>query len=132
MTPRTSAASSFGRLYRSDGMFRSSLDFAVIGLAVYWFVAPLPLPSLDWLKPTGASNSAQSNAVASNIVPSNGPASSAPPVNTADIAQAATPARPVKLDAKVRREWFKLSDPAIVPALSAAPTAPWVQPTPVR
>jgi TPR repeat protein len=118
--PRTSAARSFGRLYRSDGLFRSSLDFAVIGLAVYWFVAPLPMPSLDWLKRTGASNSAPGNAASGSIVPTNGSASSAPPVNTADIAQAATPARPVKLVAKVRREWFKLSDPAIVPALHQA------------
>lgn len=113
MAPRAPAAKSFGRLYRHDGLFRSSLDFAVIGLAVYWFVAPLPLPSLDWLKPVGTGSPG-------SPTPSNGPAAAATPYNAADIVQAATPARPVKPDAKVRREWFKLSDPATVPALQRA------------
>jgi uncharacterized protein len=114
MTRRPPAARSVGRLYRSDGLFRSSLDFAVIGLAVYWFVAPLPLPSLDWLKPAATSNPTSST-------PSNGSAATAAaPFDTTDIVQAATPARPLKLVNKIPREWFKLSDPAIVPALQRA------------
>src|SRR5262245_36843550 len=113
MLRRTSAATSFWRLYQSDGLFRSSLDFTVIGLVVYWFVAPLPLPSLDWLKSTGASNPAG----AGNQVAGTGTSPSASPITPADIAQAATPTRPKKLADKVRREWFKLSDPAIVPGL---------------
>jgi len=108
---RTPAATSFWRLYQSDGLFRSSLDYAAIGLAVYWFVAPLSLPSFDWLKSTGASSPAS----AGSPVAGNG---TSPPASTpADIVQAATPTRPKKLADKVRREWFKLSDPAIVPGL---------------
>src|SRR5262245_12243172 len=108
---RPPAATSFWRLYQSDGLFRSSLDFAAIGLAVYWFVAPLSLPSFDWLKSTGASSPASAGS------PVAGTGTSPPASTPADIVQAATPTRPKKLADKVRREWFKLSDPAIVPGL---------------
>src|SRR5262245_36055143 len=110
MMSRTPAKTSFGRLYRSDDLFRSSLDFAVIGLVVYWFVAPLPMPAFDWLRPSGANTPG-------SPAPSNPPSAGTAPFNTSDILQAATPPRPLKLESKVRRQWFKLSDPAIVPNL---------------
>src|SRR5262245_23205668 len=93
------------RLYRMDAPFRSSTDFAIIGLFVYWFIAPLPLPSFL------AAGPAQVAPLASS---STAPALFAPPPDTTNIAQlarAATPAEDV-----VHREWFKLSAPEIVPA----------------
>ena len=44
---RPSAATAMLRLYMSDAVFRSSLDFFAIGIAVYLFVAPLPV--FDWI-----------------------------------------------------------------------------------
>jgi TPR repeat protein len=107
---RVPAGVAFLRLYRGDAMFRSSLDFAVIGLIVYLFVAPLPLPSLDLF------GSAQTSAAG----PKSAPTSAAtPPPMPVDIAQAATPP-PRKRSEKLSREWFTLSDPAIVPSLHQA------------
>jgi hypothetical protein len=112
---RPSFATTFLRLYHGDGLFRSSNDFAVIGLAVYMFVAPLPVPSFDWLTHTGTGN--PGSQVAGKAAPA-----VTPPTVPPNIAQAANPnsGKPNPLDEKIKRQWFKFSDPEIVPALHRA------------
>jgi TPR repeat protein len=112
---RPSFATTLLRLYQGDGLFRSSADFAVSGLVVYTFIAPLPVPSLDWLRNAGTGNPG-GGAVGS------APPAVAPPSVPSDIAQAANPSsgKANPLNYKIKREWFKLSDPEIVPALHRA------------
>jgi TPR repeat protein len=111
---RPSFATTVLRLYQADALFRSSLDFAVIGLLVYPFVAPLPASPLDWLR-TGPSNPGD------QVVGVASPATPTPNIPS-DIAQAANPnlGKSDALKFKIKREWFKLSDPAIVAALHRA------------
>lgn len=111
---RPSFATTVLRLYQVDALFRSSLDFAVIGLLVYAFVAPLPASPLDWLR-TGPSN------LGDRVIGAASPATPTPNVPP-DIAQAANPnlGKSDPLNFKIKREWFKLSDPGIVAALHRA------------
>jgi len=114
MSTRVPLWSSFVRLYRGDGLFRSSLDFAVIGMAVYLFIAPLPLPSLGWLAGSGA------GATGAHAAPS-GTTPPAAATAVPGIAQAANPHNGQQPAAfKVSRAWFKLSDPEIEPMLNKA------------
>jgi len=100
------ASTTFLRLYQSDSMFRSSLDFAAIGLIVFLFVAPLPMPSLDWVTKTSVADQKTPTAQVAVPTPSNIAMAASPPVTNSPE--------------KVRREWFKLADPAIVSALNKA------------
>ena len=103
----------FLRLYGSDALFRSSLDFALIGLVVCWFMAPPLLPQI-W--PKQANDTSRPSASPLHV-PQPAPA---PAADLTGIAKAAN-ASPVPTGPeKVRREWFRLSDPQIVPALSSA------------
>lgn len=103
--PRVPVSIALLRLYRGDVIFRSSTDFAVIGLIVYMFVVPI---SFDWLS-----------------LPAARPAASAPssvtaPAVPAGIAQAANPGASRKVEGKIERQWFSMSDPTIMPALNRA------------
>jgi TPR repeat protein len=114
MTPRVPLSRALLRMYKGDGLFRSSVDFAVIGFGVYLFIAPLPLPSFDWTKQSGPKGPAVTSA------PTAAPA--AAPVQIPGIAQAATSHQGGTAGYKqmVHRQWFSLSDPSIVPALNRA------------
>lgn len=109
MPPRVALSTALLRMYRGDGLFRSSVDFAAIGFGVYLFIAPLPLPSFGGTTPAAA--------------PAR-PAVSAPgaaPVQVPGISQAANSRSQNGVGGNrttILREWFKLSDPAIVPALN--------------
>lgn len=109
---KESALAAFTRLYASDAMFRSSLDFAAIGFAVYLFVAPLPLRSL-W------------NDVPSSKVSNPGGTSAAShttPILPTGIAQAANSSGGTAAGGRLKldRNWLKLSDASITPQLSRA------------
>lgn len=106
---RDGFARSAARLYRSDPLFRSSLDFAVIGLSVYLFVAPLPVPSLDWLRSSAGSTPQQ-----------NASPSASPPTTTAQVADPSKQRKANLSDVRIRREWFKLSPSVLVPELTKA------------
>lgn len=93
------------RLYFDDALFRSCVDFAVIGLFVYLFVAPLPVPSL-W--DTASPPSSQGTSAAQPQQPS-----------TTDIAQAARPSSGSRAkNEPIGRQWFRLSAPELLPALN--------------
>src|ERR1043166_8680140 len=108
--PRVPIPSSLLRLYRGDALFRSSTDFATIGLAVYLFVAP---PLFDWVVFARGAGTATSTSAGG--VPT-------APMTPSGIRQAADPraSKANYSDSKVQRQWFTLSDPAIVPALQRA------------
>jgi TPR repeat protein len=111
MTPRVPLSSALLRMYKGDGLFRSSVDFAVIGFAVYLFIAPLPLPSFNWAKQSGPKGQAATSAPTT------------PPAQIPGIAQAANSRSATgKAGQKqlVPRQWFTLSDASIVPALNRA------------
>jgi len=101
--PHVSCKPRSGRaLPAATAMFRSSLDFARHRSSRSIGSSPRSrYRASNWLKPTGASNSAQSNAVASNIVPSNGPRFIRAARSTRQTSRK-PPRRlgPVKLDAK--------------------------------
>lgn len=120
---RRSAARALLWLYGSDALFRSSADFAMIGLVVYLFVAPLPLPRLEW--PIAASPATSGHVGTGAGAASNGAVAGSPPsspasqLNGKDLAAAANPDI-AKKRIKVRRDWFKLSDPAMLAQLNRA------------
>ena len=114
---RPSAAVTAVRLYKANTLFRSSLDFALIGLVVFMFVKPLSL--FGWLT---SGNATPPKPPASQATTS-GAAVPAPPQRVAGIAQAANPNSQQQTTVPgrlVRRDWFHLSDPAIHPQLHEA------------
>lgn len=122
---RRSVTRSLLGLYRADALFRSSADFAFLGLAVYLFVAPLPLPHFDWFKstPSGVAHAPGMGNAAPVAQPmQQGPTATQAQANAGDLALAADPNAGKRSAAKltVRRDWFKLSDPAIMAALNRA------------
>ncbi len=124
LSPRRSVTRSLLGFYRADALFRASADFALLGLTVYLFVAPLPLPRLDLFKntPSGAAQRPGPTSAAGVGQPlQQAPAAQSAAV-AGDLALAADPNADKRARAKVmvRREWFKLSDPGIVPELNRA------------